>query len=254
MGFLPFEPLEEGGGLPLPSGTPANGDVPAVSQVSPLELEWVSGEASAVDSVFGRIGAVVAVSGDYTVSQVTGAAPVASPEFTGTPTGPTAAPGTNTTQLATTAFVEAALPSVPSLPLALTNGGTGSSYASLALLLAGLLAAGGGTMGGALAPAVVTLAQAGGTVAVNAGLGNAFNLTIGGSWTISNPSNPADGQVIRFRFTSGGANVTSWDTDYDFGAGTAPALSVTASDVDIVAFEYVASISKWCCLGSGLGY
>lgn len=34
----------------------------------------------------------------------------ASPIFTGTPTAPTASPGTNTTQLATTAFVQAALP------------------------------------------------------------------------------------------------------------------------------------------------
>lgn len=37
-----------------------------------------------------------------------GAAPLASPTFTGTPAAPTAAPGTNTTQLATTAFVQAA--------------------------------------------------------------------------------------------------------------------------------------------------
>lgn len=35
-------------------------------------------------------------------------APLASPTLTGTPTAPTAAPGTNTTQLATTAFVKAA--------------------------------------------------------------------------------------------------------------------------------------------------
>jgi hypothetical protein len=34
-------------------------------------------------------------------------APLASPTFTGTPAGPTASPGTNTTQLATTAFVQA---------------------------------------------------------------------------------------------------------------------------------------------------
>jgi hypothetical protein len=34
---------------------------------------------------------------------------LASPAFTGTPTGPTAAPGTNTTQLSTTAFVTAAI-------------------------------------------------------------------------------------------------------------------------------------------------
>lgn len=39
-------------------------------------------------------------------------APIASPTFTGVPEGPTAAPGTNTTQLATTAFVTAALSSL----------------------------------------------------------------------------------------------------------------------------------------------
>lgn len=39
----------------------------------------------------------------------TSLAPLAAPAFTGTPTAPTAAVGTNTTQLATTAFVQGAL-------------------------------------------------------------------------------------------------------------------------------------------------
>jgi hypothetical protein len=39
-------------------------------------------------------------------------APLASPTFTGTPTAPTAAPGTNTTQLANTAFVKIAIDNV----------------------------------------------------------------------------------------------------------------------------------------------
>jgi hypothetical protein len=38
-----------------------------------------------------------------------GLAPIASPAFTGVPTAPTAAPGTNTVQLATTAFIQAAI-------------------------------------------------------------------------------------------------------------------------------------------------
>ncbi len=42
-------------------------------------------------------------------------APLASPTFTGTPAGPTAAPGTNTTQIASTAFVAAAVAAVPGL-------------------------------------------------------------------------------------------------------------------------------------------
>lgn len=62
---------------------------------------------SPVTSVFGRTGAITAASGDYTVAQVTGAAPLASPALTGTPTAPTAATATNTTQIATTAFVKA---------------------------------------------------------------------------------------------------------------------------------------------------
>ena len=56
-------------------------------------------------SVFGRTGAVTAQSGDYGVAQVTGAAPLASPTFSGVPAAPTASLGTNTTQIATTAFV-----------------------------------------------------------------------------------------------------------------------------------------------------
>lgn len=45
-------------------------------------------------------------------------APLASPTFTGTPAGPTAAPGTNTTQLATTAYVLAAISGATPTPFA----------------------------------------------------------------------------------------------------------------------------------------
>ena len=57
-----------------------------------------------VTSVAGKTGAVTLVVGD-----VSGAAPLASPTFTGTPAAPTATAGTNTTQIATTAFVTAGL-------------------------------------------------------------------------------------------------------------------------------------------------
>jgi hypothetical protein len=55
-----------------------------------------------VTSVAGRTGAVT-----LAVADVSGAAPLASPALTGTPTAPTATGGTNTTQIATTAFVRA---------------------------------------------------------------------------------------------------------------------------------------------------
>lgn len=65
--------------------------------------------SSPVTSVFSRIGAITALAGDYTVAKVTGAAPLASPALTGNPTAPTQTLGDNTTKLATTAFVQAAL-------------------------------------------------------------------------------------------------------------------------------------------------
>jgi hypothetical protein len=72
---------------------------------TPAQLIAAISGGSAVTSVFGRVGAVVALSGDYVVAKVTGAAPLASPTFTGIPAAPTAAGNTNTTQIATTAFV-----------------------------------------------------------------------------------------------------------------------------------------------------
>lgn len=53
--------------------------------------------------------AIVAAAEDETVAVTASFAPIDSPSLTGTPTAPTATPGTNTTQLATTAFVAAAV-------------------------------------------------------------------------------------------------------------------------------------------------
>lgn len=71
---------------------------------NPSDWTTVVGSGSSVPSVFGRSGAVTANSGDYTVSQVTGAAPLASPALTGTPTAPTQSCATNT-DIATQAYV-----------------------------------------------------------------------------------------------------------------------------------------------------
>lgn len=118
--------------------------------------------------------------------------------------------------------------------------------------------AGGATLPAYLAPKVVTLTFVGsGTTLVDASLGNAFNLTLTASTTtLGNPSNSVDGEVIRVRITqgAGGSFTLAYGANYDFGAGSAPTLSTTAAKVDILGFEYVASISKWCYLGSGLGF
>lgn len=116
--------------------------------------------------------------------------------------------------------------------------------------------AGGATLPAYLAPAVTDLSFSS-SIAVDAALGNAFNLTLTASTgTLATPSNPVDGEVIRIRVTqgSGGSFTLSYGTAYDFGTAGSPTLSTAAGKVDILGFEYVASISKWCYLGSGLGF
>lgn len=69
-----------------------------------------------VDATSSGNQATVGANWDVLQTNLIGAAPLASPTFTGTPTAPTAAGGTSTTQIATTAFVAAAIS-------ALTSGG-----------------------------------------------------------------------------------------------------------------------------------
>ena len=170
-------------------------------------------------------------------------APLASPGLTGTPTAPTKTALTNSTAIATTAYADAAV------AVETTRAGTAEALA---------LPKAGGTMTGWLAPAVAALTFVGsGTTLVNAALGNAFSLTLTASTTtLGNPSNAVDGQVIRFRVTQGGSGsfTLAYGTAYDFGAAGAPTLSTAAAKVDILGFEYVASLTKWVYLGSGLGF
>lgn len=107
----------------------------------------------AVTSVAGRTGVVV-----LAVADVSGAAPLASPTFTGTPLSTTAAANTNTTQIATTAFVFAERANA----VTLTNKSiSGSANTLSAIALTSLAGVATGTVianitGGSAAPTAVT--------------------------------------------------------------------------------------------------
>src|SRR6185369_11293572 len=74
--------------------------------------DLIAGPASAVtDNIATFNGTTGKLAKDSGVA-VSSLAPKASPTFTGTPAAPTAAPGTNTTQIATTGFVKAAIDAV----------------------------------------------------------------------------------------------------------------------------------------------
>lgn len=95
--------------------------------------DGIDGDKSEVTSVAGRIGAIV-----LTVSDVSGAAPLASPAFTGSPTAPTQTQGDNSTKLATTAYVDTGLA---------TKANT-SSLGTMASQNANAVAITGGTING----------------------------------------------------------------------------------------------------------
>ena len=100
---------------------------------------------------------------------------------------------------------------------------------------------------GALAPAVVVLADAG-TIAVDASQGNDFRVTIAGNRALGNPANPTDGQKVVIHVTqgSGGGFTLSYGSGYEFSTGLPqPTLSTTAGDTDLLAFVYNAQKGKW---------
>lgn len=100
---------------------------------------------------------------------------------------------------------------------------------------------------GAIAPAVVVLADAP-TIAVDASLGNDFRLTLSGNRAMGNPSNPTAGEQIIFQVTqgAGGPFTLSWGSGYEFSTGLPqPALSTTAGQTDLLGFIYNAAKGKW---------
>jgi hypothetical protein len=143
-------------------------------------------------------------------------------------------------------------------PLALNQGGTGVNVASDAALLSSLGAAplAGATFTGYVAPAAGILTF-GSTIAVNAALGNDFTVTLTASTgTLANPSNSTAWQIIRFHITqgTGGSFTLSYGGVYDFGTAGQPTLTTTAGKVDVLAFQYDPNLTKWYCMGSGLGF
>lgn len=89
--------------------TAAPGSASGQIATTAFVLNAVAASTAGVASFNGRTGAVVLAAGDVTGA---GGALLASPTFTGVPAAPTASPGANTTQLATTAFVHAAIAAI----------------------------------------------------------------------------------------------------------------------------------------------
>lgn len=155
----------------------------------------------------------VAVSGIPSAADVNAKAPLASPALTGTPTAPTAGSGTNTTQIATTAFVAAA-----------TSGGVSLDTAN--------------TWTKGQRGEITALTDAA-TITPDLNDSNNYSIVLAGNRTLDNPTNCTAGQSGSvFIVQDGtGSRTLSWGSYWDFAGGTAPTLTTTAAAVDRV--DYV---------------
>lgn len=138
------------GRINLPNGDGTAGQV-ITSQGAGQPAIWGSGGGSggSVTSVFGRTGVVVAAGGDYSVGQITGAAPLVSPALTGTPTAPTQACGSSTA-IATLAYVAAC-----------GGGGGGSPITALGQIISGNTSGAAVAIAGNTASSIAFLSETG---------------------------------------------------------------------------------------------
>ena len=207
--------------------------------------------------------AELSVSGIPSSSDLAAKAPVASPTLTGTPAAPTAAQGTNTTQIATTAFVNAeiaadtaskaplASPTFTGTPAAPTaSAGTNTTQvATTAYVQAeGFAKTTTAQTYTAAQRAEITALNFAATMTPNFADSNNFSVTLTGAGRIANPTNQVAGQSGSIFITQDGtgSRVLSWGDSggtsaWYWAGGTAPTLSTGANVKDRVDYIVAAS-------------
>ena len=205
----------------------------------------------------------VALSGIPSASDLNAKAPLASPNFTGIPLAPTAAQGTNTTQVATTAFVNAEIaadiaskadlvsPQFSGTPQA-PNASVGTNSTQLAttafVQAEGFAKTSVAQTYTAAQRAEVTALTFAATMTPNFADSNNFSVTLTGAGRIANPTNQVAGQSGSIFITQDGtgSRVLSWGDSggtsaWYWAGGTAPTLSTAANAKDRIDYIVAAS-------------
>ena len=185
-------------------------------------------------------GTDIVVAENYMVSATLPSATLSSPTMTGTPIAPTAAPGTNTTQVATTAFVTAGLAAaypvgaiflstVSTNPSTLLGFGTWVAYGTGRMLISQDATYPAGTTGGSATTTLITAnlpSHSHSATTTSTDSGHTHGSAIGSGF-ISNggPESLAGGPNLPFgrpsATASGNASITSTTTIGNTGSGTA---------------------------------
>ena len=205
----------------------------------------------------------VSLSSIPTSNDLNAKAPLASPNFTGIPLAPTAAQGTNTTQLATTAFVNAEIaadiatkadlagPTFTGVPAAPTaSAGTNTTQlATTAFVQAEGFAKTTVVQNFTAAQrAEVTPITFAATMTPNFNDSNNFSVTLTGTGRIANPTNQVAGQSGSIFITQDGTGnrTLSWGDSggtsaWYWAGGTAPTLSTGANVKDRIDYIVAAN-------------
>lgn len=146
--------------------------------------------------------------------------------------------------------------------LAIVQSDVSGLTAALALLaplaspaLTGTATVANATLSGRLliTPDTVTVVST--TFTIDASTGNDFDLAPVASFTLANPTNPSDGQVIRIRITQDatGGRLVTLGTVWNAGPNTIT-LSTGASKCDHLVAKYSSARTKWDIVGFQAGY
>lgn len=240
--------ITEGPGILLTPNPMAGDSTIALKAISPPIVTGTYGAANETPQItvdiYGRITLVAGVP----------IPPINSPAFTGIPTAPTAAPGTNTTQIATTAWGNAAIsafvagtyapllsPAFTGTPTAPTAGipptTPATQIANTAWVATYFLALTGGTLSG---PLVITDPAGLAPFTINANVNNTVSVGI------VNTSTGAS-SVVESRWTAGNRAAyrrVNYTSQYVHDVGSAAGILNYFSDFDSHNFRTLAGVSK----------
>jgi hypothetical protein len=106
-------------------------------------------------------------------------------------------------------------------------------------------------------PTVVALTYAA-TLNTDASAGDIFDVTLTGNATLANPTNPTDGQTIRWRIRQDGTGNRAVTLGNKFvipSSATSPLpFSTAANAMDVLAATYHAGRDKWDVIAFVMGY
>ena len=174
---------------------------------------------------------------EVTISSLAAKAGLASPTFTGTPAAPTAAQGTNTTQLATTAFVNAEIAADTAGKV--NTSDIGSTVQAFDADTAKTDVAQTYTAG--QRGEITTLTSSSGALAIDFNASNNFYIELSENVTGVTASNPAVGQSgsIFIKQPASGSTYTvgGWNAAFLFSGAVAPTITAVNAKCDRV--DYV---------------